>query len=381
MNNEVKKLPEQNPQGYGPKKPEILNLAKAALLSDPEENNDEFWGSINGGGNIISGIEPYCVGVKGENFHFDGVCERVLESLGETELNYWLIAGVTGDAYTQVYPKNHLFYAHRYCVSDYRILYGDDFTAYIKNIFGQLGYGCEYFTADDIAADQKLYRRMLMRYIDSGIPVIQFRKDFNLIIGYEDAGNTLLCQPHEVSPEIIRIEFDNEYLHDESMKGWIFVGDKKSDVDRAKIFRDAVLNMAHILTTDTDRYSFGAGAFRTWADDIRSGYYNDKFLNEDDLWAVHMGFVACYETITRCCRIFLQEALTLNPDMKYISRLIPIFNREGAYSINGLDDLGAGFNTTLEVLQDAEKQNLIADRLELFAKNMDAVVKIMKDNI
>ena len=195
MNNEVKKLPEQNPQGYGPKKPEILNLAKAALLSDPEENNDEFWGSINGGGNIISGIEPYCVGVKGENFHFDGVCERVLESLGETELNYWLIAGVTGDAYTQVYPKNHLFYAHRYCVSDYRILYGDDFTAYIKNIFGQLGYGCEYFTADDIAADQKLYRRMLMRYIDSGIPVIQFRKDFNPIIGYEDAGNTLLCQP------------------------------------------------------------------------------------------------------------------------------------------------------------------------------------------
>ena len=65
--------------------------------------------------------------------------------------------------------------------------------------------------------------------------------------------------------------------------------------------------------------------------------------------------------------------------MKYISRLIPIFNREGAYSINGLDDLGACFNTTLEVLQDAEKQNLIADRLELFAKNMDAVVNILRD--
>ena len=36
MNNEVKKTTEQNPQGYGPKKPEILDLARRAEIPPQE---------------------------------------------------------------------------------------------------------------------------------------------------------------------------------------------------------------------------------------------------------------------------------------------------------------------------------------------------------
>lgn len=329
--------------------------------------------------NRIKDIPPFCVGMRGENFHFDGVCERVLERLGETQCNYWLIAGITGDAYTQVYPKNHVFYSNRYCVSDYHLLYDADCMPYFQQVFDDLGYEMTYVSKEELLADKETYRQKLIAYIDKGIPVIVFKGDFHLIVGYEEDGNILLCQLHEEHP-IIRERLDDTYLKNESMKCWIFVGDKKEQIDLDKMYRKAVGQMAEIMTAETETYVFGAGGFRKWAKDIETGYYVDKTPDTVDLWATHQSFVACFETIAARCHVFLSKALELNPDLTFIADIIPIFRRQGAYNIGGLEDLGGGFNVTLETLQDKEKRTAIANRLGSFAENMDEIVGVLEVN-
>lgn len=70
----------------------------------------------------------------------------------------------------------------------------------------------------------------------------------------------------------------------------------------------------------------------------------------------------------------------MNADLSFIPKIIPIFSRQGAYANGGLEDLGGGFNVTLDALQDAEKRKMIADRLRIFADNMDEIVRILREN-
>lgn len=332
------------------------------------------------GNNEISNIETYCVGEKGENFAFDGACERLMECLGEKDFGYWLIAGITGDCYAQVYPKNQVFFSDRYCVSDYNILYNDDCSDYIEEIFDKMGYTCTYVPKEKIIVNKEMYRQKLMAYIDKGIPVIHFKGNYSLICGYEEHGN-ILFNKWPCSNDFNKFALDDEYFSDKELRGWIFVGEKKERKILSEMYRDAVMKMPEILTSETDEYYFGAKAFRAWADDINNSFYDGKTQDEVDLWETHTSFVCDFETIAATSGRFLSKALELNPDLGFISEIIPVLSRKGAYANGGLEDLGGGFNVTLAVLQDVEKRKMIADRLRLFAENMDEIVRVLKENI
>ena len=330
--------------------------------------------------NQISNIETYCVGERGENFAFDGACERLMECLGEKDFGYWLIAGITGDCFVQVYPKNQVFFSDRYCVSDYNILYNDDCSDYIEGIFDKMGYACTYVPKEKIMANKEMYRQTLMAYIDKGIPVIHFKGNYSMICGYEEHGNILLNK-WPCNNDFNKFALDDEYFSDKELRGWIFVGEKKERKILSEIYRDAVMKMPEILTSETDKYYFGAKAFRAWADDIENGFYDGKTQDDVDLWGTHTSFVCDFETIAATSGRFLSKALELNPDLDFISEIIPILSRQGAYANGGLEDLGGGFNVTLAVLQDVEKRKMIADRLRVFAKNMDEIVRVLKENM
>lgn len=330
--------------------------------------------------NLITSIQTYCVGERGENFAFDGACEQLMGCLGEKNSSYWLIAGITGDCFAQVYPKNHRYYSDRYCVSDYHILYDDDCTNYIEGVFNKMGYACTYVSKKQLLSNKEMYRQTLMAYIDKGIPVIQFKGNYSLICGYEEHGNMLL-QKYPCNDKFDKFSLNEVYFADDEMKGWIFIGEKKEQKNLADIYRDAVIKMPEILTTQTDTYYFGASAFRAWAEDIENGFYNGKTPEEVDLWETHTSFVCDFETIASTSPRFLSKALELNPDLRFIVQIIPILSRQGAYANGGLEDLDGGFNVTLASLQDINKRQLIADRLRLFAKNMDEVVRILNENL
>ncbi len=346
-----------------------IKIRKGALTMTTKRSN-----------NLIPDIETYCVGERGENFAFDGACEQLMRCLGEKDFGYWLIAGITGDCCAQVYPKNRLFYSDRYCVSDYHILYDGDCSDYIEDVFGRMGYACTYVPKEKIAANREMYRRTLTAYIDRGIPVLHFRGNYGLICGYEEHGNILLSKG-PCSNDFNRFALDDEYFFDQEQRGWIFAGEKKEQKDLSGIYRDAVMQMPGILNTETDRYYFGAGAFRAWAADIKNGFYDGKTQEETDLWGTHTSFVCDLETIAATSGRFLSKAVELNPDLDFISGIIPVLSRQGAYAGGGLEDVGGGFNVTLAVLQDAEKRKKITDRLAVFAENTDAIVRVLKENI
>lgn len=330
--------------------------------------------------NQIPNIQTYCVGERGENFAFDGACEQLMKCLGEKDFGYWLIAGITGDCFAQVYPKNQIFFSDRYCVADYNILYNNDPSDYIEGIFDKMGYACTYVPKEKIMANKEMYRQTLMAYIDKGIPVIHFKGNYSMICGYEEHGNILLNK-WPCSNDLNKFALDDEYFSDKELRGWIFVGEKKEQKKLADIYREAVLKMPEILTLETDKYYFGAKAFRAWADDIENGFYDGKTQNEVDLWGTHTSFVCDFETIAAHAHEFLSKALALNPDLGFISEIIPILSRQGTYANGGLEDLCGGFNVTLAVLQDVEKRKMIADRLRIFAKNMDKIVRLLNEGI
>jgi len=329
--------------------------------------------------NTIPNINSYCDGAKGENFAFDGACERLMECLGETDFGYWLIAGITGDCYAQVYPKNRIFFSDRYCVSDYNILYREDCADDIEGIFDKLGYACSYVPKEKIRANKEMYRQTLLAYIDKGIPVIHYKGNFSLICGYEEYGNILLCK-NGCTNEFTKFVPDDDYFSDEQTRGWIFVGEKKEQKALADIYRAAVLKMSEILTTETDWYYFGAEAFRAWAQDIESGFYDGKTPQEADLWETHTSFVCDFETIAATVERFLTKAVELNPELGFLLQTLPIFKRQGTFANGGLEKLGGGFNVTLKTLQNKKKRTKIADMLRVFADNMDEIVQILREN-
>jgi hypothetical protein len=237
--------------------------------------------------NVIQNIETYCIGERGENFAFDGACERLMQCNGENDFDYWMIAGITGDCYAQVYPKNHVFFSDRYCVADYNILYNDDCSGYIENIFDKMGYACTYVPKEKIMSNREMYRRTLIAYIDRGIPVMQFKGNYSLICGYEEHGNILLNK-WPCSNDFNKFALDDEYFSDKELKGWIFIGDKKEQKNLADMYRDAIFNMPEVLTTETDKYYFGANAFRAWADDIENGFYDGKTQDNIDYISISL---------------------------------------------------------------------------------------------
>ncbi|MEA4833367.1 MAG: hypothetical protein VB118_12230 [Oscillospiraceae bacterium] len=330
--------------------------------------------------NQISNIQTYCVGERGENFAFDGACERLMDCLGEKDLGYWLIAGITGDCFAQVYPKNHTFYSDRYCVSDYNILYHDDCTSYIEGIFDKMGYACTYIPKERLLSNKEMYRQTLIAYIDKGLPIMQFKGNYSLICGYEEHGNILL-QRYPCNDNFEKFSLDETYFADNELKGWIFIGEKKEQKILADIYREAVLKMPEILTTETDKYYFGARAFYAWAKDIENGFYDGKTQDEVDLWGTHTSFVCDFETIAATSGRFLSKALEFNHDLSFISEIISILGRQGTYANGGLEDLGGGFNVTLEALQNIEKRTKIAAKIRKFGDCIDQVVKILNENI
>ena len=190
---------------------------------------------------------------------FDGACERLLECIGEKDFKYWLIAESPETVFAQVYPKNNVFFSDRYCVSDYNILYNDDCSDYIEGIFNKMGYSCTYVPKEKIKANKEMFRRTLMAYIDKGIPVIHFKRNYSMICGYEEHGK-ILMNKWPCSNELNKFEPDDEYFKDPEMRGWIFIGEKREQ-KRLLILPGSGYKNTRTLTLETDNYILEPKAF------------------------------------------------------------------------------------------------------------------------
>lgn len=161
MNNGVNELIKQ-PQGYGPKKPEILGLAKTTDLFDTRENAPDTQNDTTGGSNRIKNYRR--IG-NWENFFLDSAIYSVAQSLGiEYKSGFTPISAITGDLFTYMYSDTLPCDSG---ITNYIIM-----PEVVLNVFDSLGYGCEYLSQEEINSDLPRALKKIRASIDRGIPVL-----------------------------------------------------------------------------------------------------------------------------------------------------------------------------------------------------------------
>lgn len=340
--------------------------------------------------NIIPIIHRVVTPHYGENYWFNGCAKYVMECLLEKDFDYHFFAGLTGDNFAQVYSYDHF---RGDGVTDY-ILSEKDNTSYIENVFATCGYASTFVTWNQLRNNKEMYLQTLIAYIDRGIPVIfnhwgnnpRNRWGWGVVVGYENYGKTLLYltsdmeKPEDISSEDLFM--DEPMLGQVTCNGWIFVGEKRNEVNLSNIYRNQVLNLSKLLQVKTKGYCFGAEAFRAWAFDLEQGKYDHVKPEEFDDWPMHTIYVCNLATNSSCCHEFLERAQKLNPDLNYIAEIHTLYDRMRHMwnEDNGedLEAIGGGFNITLEALQNKEKRSKIASKLKEFAKTTDMILEILE---
>ena len=152
--------------------------------------------------NIIPNIYRFITSEYGENYWFNGCGRYVMGAIGEKEYDYEFFAGLTGDVFAQVYPYDHF---RGDGVTDYYMT--DMRYSFIEDIFDKCGYAAAFVPEAKLRANREMYLQTIMAFIDKGIPAIRFWCGWQVCVGYEEYGKTLLCltdnmtEPYRVSAD------------------------------------------------------------------------------------------------------------------------------------------------------------------------------------
>jgi hypothetical protein len=324
--------------------------------------------------NILPNLRPLVNWNKGENYVVNGCWRFLMERVKPDfpiETDYEFFSAITGEASVQIYARGFKGAFNGNDLSLSGIWDGKEFCDYI---FNEIGYGYSYVTNEQIEANKLMYVEMVKSYIDKGIPVMQrWVKDkpnkgscYTLIVGYEDCGETLLFLDGD-NTEPDRWSFDDKKKFD-----WIFIGEKERDVDKTELYANA-LKRAVALNTMPDRFgaSFGAKAFRDWADDIESGYYANggKYATYVCLLSTNASHHSSYYILDKM------------PGFGFLKQIGERYGKRLAELWGELETLGGGFNVTNEVMQDVEKRGQIADVVRECAVQTEGVLWVLGDGV
>ncbi len=363
--------------GQGMKYFRNIRISQLAYSQTNKIKNGELTVNIKRSNNLIPMIHRLITEEYGEIYHFNGSAAYVMECLGEKEFDYLFFAGLTGDVSVQHYKRPFVSDG----INVHYQFNGDG--RFFEEIFEKCGYSAAYVFSRDLRKKEEMYLNKLVAYIDKGVPVISTGysdQPCGVFVGYEEYGKTLIyISGNNSEPQ--RISYDKAMGCGTDKSGWIFVGDKKEEKKIEDIYREAIYALPKLLTTDNDKYCFGAPAFRKWADDVENGYFEQIESQEFAPLSVYVNSVFVLATNGSCCPDFLRRAYELNPDMTYLEDIIALYRRiadiwhkDGG---NDLEALGGGFNITLEALQNPERREKIAARIRECGDIIEEVVKIL----
>ena len=326
--------------------------------------------------NVLPDLHNLVTWHYGQNYPFNGCMQFIMEKIGRYDLaDYWLFAGISGDSFTFCYGNNGEF---NDCLSV--VTGGPEF---MNDIFESIGYEYTYITQAQINLNKELFIGTVMNYIDKGTPVlVRFavgkHGNYQVICGYENNGKTLLFLDGDATVPT-KLDTTQEIKDD-----WIFIGSKKKDIDIAKLYRESVLRIPQWLTMPENGtgVSFGAKGYHKWADDIENGRYKALTSETFNDWRDYTVYVCNLATNCGGSKKFLDKAYELNLDLDFIPEIAKAFYHAGSNQPGelwyDLENLGAGFNVTLERLQDKEKCKTISDKVREMGVCMEKVVQIIR---
>jgi hypothetical protein len=295
----------------------------------------------------------------GQNYVFNGCMKYLMECLGEKEVyDYFFFSFISGDCVTQVFGQNRerwhpsLSQTH----FDYEL---------IKRVFDSVGYSFTYVTSAELKADTEKYKKMIVSYIDKGIPVIgkgfnnywdnktQITEEVSCIVGYENEGQTFLRLPEE-DTNFLSISMEDEFPYT-----LVFVGDKIAEPKLSDVYKNTFLSIPQLLTLPPkNNVSFGAQAFTNWSKAIIGDYYNIP-ENEFDYWRTYTIYV-CNLATNLFSKQFVDKTFDFNPELSTIKPSFDLIYMGMEKSFTMLKELGGEFNITYETLHNKDKSRAIA---------------------
>jgi len=325
--------------------------------------------------NILPDLHQLITWHYGENYVINGCMRLLMERVQPDEpinTNYNLFAAITGDNEVQAYGRGFKRSYNQHDLPLSSVWDGQDLIAYL---FDELGYEHSYVTAAQIRENKGMYVETVKAYIDKGIPVLArttspqgYGSNYELIVGYEESGKVLLyLDGDDIEPrkEVVGEPRGKEWQIEWD---WIFIGDKKRDIDKKTLYTNCLKRTLEMLTSP-DKYgcSYGAKAFRDWADDIENGF----FVNGGEYTA----YVCVLATNGGRGFGYIYEQM---PEFGFLKDILDNQCKRNNELWDELEKLGGGFNVTNEVMQDAAKRKQIANKIREFAVCKDEIVQILQ---
>ena len=351
MNNEIIKPTEQNPQGYGPKKPEILNLAKTTDLFDTQENAPDTQNDTTGGSNRIKNYRR--IG-NWENFFFDSAIYSVAQSLGiEYKNGFTPISAITGDLFTYMYSDTLPCDSG---ITNYIIM-----PEVVLNVFDSLGYGCEYLSREEINSDLPRALKKIRASIDRGIPVLAWgvggvvgssgtrydpMGEGALIGGYED--DILFINLYPGAERLAETSYGGRPGVDEdgytaipaadalaTTNGIFITLQQIKPTDPSVVYRNAIMSIPYWLTLKPiDGWIFGKAAFERWVEVL----LNDENWQNPEMCSANMWDKHCCAFCSICTSVgcaspegravdYLNEAREVCPEFEIVNELLPHYRK------------------------------------------------------
>ena len=347
----------------------------------------------------ISDLFSYGVGKdrinEGKNFAFDNCLAFLMEKLSNKQrFDYWIITGVTGNGYTPVYSLNDSAAPCEYSLSGY--LAGPD---YVSGVLDAMGYTPIYVSAAQLNKDKPAYIQRLKDHIGNGIPVIVIHRHHAENYPADALTHYLYVSREDHEKSFLFSKIADKTLYDELnatefiSQDWVFVSGKNRNIPLIDICRNAIEKLPHWLTLpQKDGVSYGASAFRAWADAVESGWY-DCVTDIRHHYVVYICTLATIawanntidapyaSIVNRLAQMDTQYA-DLNTHIAEQYRKLGDENGSTGFCKNGiwrdLEDLGGGFNCTCETLRNRNSRVKIAAKLREAAICIDTVVQALQ---
>lgn len=371
MNNEIIKPTEQNPQGYGPKKPEILNLAKHSDAFDAQETSVRMVSDVSGGSMRLQGV--LCDGMKGENYWLHGCMTYIAACLGlPGQYNYQFFNCYSGDSVTQIFSKDPSVGAWSYSHECTREA--------LERSFQAIGYDFTYISSVENAID---WLPRIRESINRGLPVMARgggktdgqQIEFNCIVGYDNGALYYLFCDKEQPLAVTEYEF----------KELVFIGDKISDpIPLAEGYKEALYHIPSLLTKPaTEELSFGIQAFEDWAYQLSDGSLADYDNPWHNVWSVHGTYLCMLGSNGGGFGLF-EKVMEYYPEMTWLADVVKLYDELSdifqtlAYRDGGMC---GGFDMKPEDVRDPEKMKPVCALIRRAAEVTRTIIECINDHM
>jgi hypothetical protein len=321
----------------------------------------------------------------GQDYVFDGCMAYLMECLGESDrYDYWFFSGVSGDSYTQIYQQD----LNKWIMDFSHACFGDDL---LERVFRAVGYGYTLVTGSDLKEDLENYKRQVVDSIDQGIPVIAKGFDFAIggktypnldigcIVGYEDAGATLLSvsqdsvtpSPHMASDPLNLRSFvlDPSYC-------LVFAGQKNQAPSLASVYTEAIRNIPRLnALPERDGIFFGTKAFEQWGIDLESGKFDPVSEDQLDFWPHYGSYLVILYT-NMYGQHFTQRAMELCPEITVLPEVLSIIKE--MTEVCDFTAAGGGFDMEPRKLKDRKHMEPICKLIRKRASYNQRIVETIE---